>query len=259
MSYRYDQDEDHHRYAGAITGDFTMELWTQFNSVLSTYISLLWMGADDAYTADLYQRGILIVTGNDPDTIEIWARASDAARITTASGTLVTTRPIHIALTGNTGNNQALELFIDGVSAGTGTTGAQSTYEAAWVIVGNDNQFDAFDPDTNFSTGSLQHVVISNRIKTVEEIRAGMFDFLVAAQESWAAWPLYDANGLIDHSGNGRDLTAQGTPTVDSGVAAWPAAYDGFYGYNGWMTSAAAAGGFQAAWARNSNVLLGPI
>jgi hypothetical protein len=254
VSFRFDQDEDHLLYAGgAPTGDFTVEMWVQFNSVTSTFISFFWMGTDDAYSGTVYQRAILLVTGSDPDTLEVWARDATAARIVSPNGSLITTRPMHIALTGNTGDNQPLELFFDGVSVGSSTTGVQGTYEAAQVMLGNDRQLDVQDPDTNFSTGSLAYCVVSNRIKTVEEIRAGMFDFLTAAQSSWGAWPLLDTNGLLDHSGNGRDMTQQGTPVVDN--VAFPAAYDGFYPMGGWLRRVA-AGGTTYTQTLSSNVLL---
>lgn len=223
MPFRYAVNTNVHSFALAPTGDYTVEMWAVFYATTTgaSPLSMFWMGDNGPYSGTIYENGVWmgLLDYGSGNTLDIWTRDSTVGRCPVPVGNLPLGVPIHIAFTGNTGTGQNLQFFLNGNLMATGTSGSAGTYLNEIVYIGNDPQLSTTPPDTNFSAGVISDVVLSNTIKTQAQIRAGMRNFDVAKVGAWGAWKLRDSSGPLgttDQSGNGRDLTATGPPTVDA-------------------------------------------
>lgn len=207
--------------AGAApSGDFTAAFWWFTPAVLDQqYDAIFWMGTDSGPgNGTAYNDSVMIVIGNPANTIEVWARNS-VAPIAGPTAAIQPSTWYYVTLVGNTGTSQAMTLYLDAVSAATGTSGTAGTYSTNRLQIGNDVN------DDNSASSRLAYFTLHNSQLSLDRIRANMRSFRLASADAWTAITCFDdADGLRDMSGNARDWTENGSVTVSATDA--PSAFD---------------------------------
>lgn len=215
MSLRVDTNTDRVSYAGAPTGDVCAMAWINASSLGTQYDAVYWSG-DATAGANAYDASAMLVFGNPANNMEFWGKDSTAARIgpftPNGVGSFATNTWYHVAVNYNTANGGTCEVFVDGISRGTGTMGSAAAFQTERTEWGNDANSD------NHPTVSIFNPKIWNRKLTATEIQAEMLQQMpVDATSIWSAAQFdNDTTGLVDLSGNGRDYTETGTLTVDN-------------------------------------------
>lgn len=185
----------------SIAGDITLEAWVKFSGMPSDRAGIISMpNASDngyeAYTFELEKNGVnydLRLVRSIGGAVQVCERAS----WNPSTGVWY-----HVAVTHNTSSG-ACTVYIDGVSAGTGSTvgGADATSGKVYVGAFGDHAV------TNLPfNGRISLARVWNTVRSQAQIDANKCNvFGTATTNMQAEWSL--DNALTDASGNGNTLT----------------------------------------------------
>jgi len=106
------------------------------------------------------------------------------------------------------------KMYVDGV-LDINKTSTSTTFTPAQFFLGSDT--------VGFLNGRLGDVIITERELTVEEIKTQMNDLWPILYRPWAFYPMFPGSTerTLDYSGNGRNLTANGSLTDEAGPPVW--------------------------------------
>ena len=214
MSVRCDTNTDRVSYAGAPTGDVCAMAWLYATDLSTQYDAFYWSG-DSTAGANAYDASAMLVFGNPSNNMEFWCKDSTGTRIgpfaPNGVGSFATSTWYHVAVNYNTANGGTCEVFVDGISRGTGTAGSAAAFQTERTEWGNDANSD------NHPNLRIFNPKIWNRKLTSTEIQAEMTQQMpVDATSIWSAATFVDDSSLADISGNGRDYVETGTLTSES-------------------------------------------
>lgn len=215
MAIRASTNSDDARLGSNPTGNFTVAFKFRTGAdFAATYQTLFWMGSTVA--AD-YNNGLWIGLGFPGDHLEVFMLSNSAPRITGA--TLAINTWYEGMLSGSTAQGGAITLWVNGATTlgGAGTAGASGNMGSNRLMFGNDSEPAA---------GALLRLEagkVWNRALNVTEANAEL-NYLNPRSTTnlWGAWTLVDdGNGLLDTSGNGRNLTETGNLLVEAGFPSY--------------------------------------
>lgn len=204
-----------------ITGDLTAETWIKWTGTVGTSTQAITGKADDgnaggAATLDWFFR----VAKSGSDTLFIFGAHNgtsyDENSLTdTGVQTIFDGGWHHLAVvfTASTGG---VEFFVDAVSRGTTSitsTSIRSSGRKLYVGCRGTNYGEPIDPDVNFSMLRLW-----SSTRTALQLSTNYCTTLGATANLVAEYPFDGA--ATDNSGNGYDLTANGSPAYDADVTA---------------------------------------
>jgi hypothetical protein len=174
------------------------------------------MGTDQT-GSNLYPNAFIILAGGtNQNNFEVWPLTDigGSGAIIGAVNGWATSTWYNIALVGNTGQGQALTMYVDGVSTLTGNSDNVGTFDPDLTEWGNDTNADA-----NL-TARFQYAKIWNAQLSADEVRSEMRRFVpIRFANIWGAWEFFDdtAGSLADRTGQGRTAAETGTLTVEDG------------------------------------------
>lgn len=201
MAIRIDATtEEYTRTTNLPTSAFSLMGWFRLALDKNDYNQFLVIG--DATGGGIYQIG----TSSDGLTLEIYTGASSSNGSVLSHSTWY-----HIALTGTWNAISALIGYLNGVS-NISTSGNFLGGTPAKLWIGN-NDFD------EFLNGRWAAVKIYDAILTAQEILRESYYYTPQRYTNLNSWfPGLDLNSdNVDFSGNGRNLTVGGSPTVEDG------------------------------------------
>lgn len=153
------------------------------------------------------------------------------------------------AITGNgTGAGSAtVRTLLAGASSFTTASTTGASFTPSRLALGSDT----FTPlNARFAAAKVWDRVLTE----AELFTEAQFYTAVFRDSQRYEWPLLDSTDTRDLSGNGWGPTLTNVATEDGPPIRWS---PGGYRYKGSRAAAGPGGGFQAAWARGSNVILG--
>lgn len=190
-------------------------------AVVNRTFDVLFYAGDSA--ASTYENGVMIMFGDFGNRMEVWLRSTAFVFQGSAGQTYSAATWYWLACSYNTAASQAGNLYSRAVG-GTAELGGSFTGGSAGTAVNEITEFGG-DPTGDVAAQSrIAGARMWNAALTEAEfLREATSLTAVRRRDLWAGWTFQnDGNGLVDYSGNGRNLTETGTVTVEDGPPGIP-------------------------------------
>jgi len=196
--------------------------WRQRSTVVNRTFDVVYYAGDS--TASTYENGVMVMFGDFGNRLEVWLRST--AFVYQMTNTMAANTWYDCAVVYNTGASQAGALYVWAHGSATNLAGSFTGGSAGTAV--SENMFWGDDPTGDAAQATrIAHPRVWNAALTEAElIRERWSRTAVRRRDLWAGWSFQnDGHGLVDYSGNGRDLTESGTVTVEDdppGIALVP-------------------------------------
>lgn len=201
--------------------------WTQRSTVVNRTFDVLYYAGDS--TASTYNNGVMVMFGDFGNRLEVWLRSTAFVWQQAAGVALAANTTYDVAVVYNTAASQAGAIYIwahgsptnlaqNGSGVNTFTGGNSGTAVSENMYWGDDPTGDAAQ-----ATRIMRPRVWNAALTEEELLRERQSRVAVRRRDLWAGWTFQnDAAGIVDYSGNSRNLTESGTVTVEDDVGAFP-------------------------------------
>jgi len=186
-----------------ITGDYTVSFWLRRTGDTNTFSSFFDMGGTFPTSLYIGTDG----TGTDLD----WIPPGDGEQ---TPGYTWSTNWQYVTCIGDTavGQNNTIRIYDENmVEQLSDSANSAAGYAGNRIELLND--VDNEPADAIIASVKMWDAQLSER----EAINEGFYYTPLRSLNLWSFWPLFNINEINDFSSNGRNLTANGSPTTDDG------------------------------------------